>query len=357
MRLKRVILGLVLLVNLLYGEKSNLDYFKAHIEFREKTFNVPSTKMKYNVGIKIKSHEIVNEVCQITYDIFPYFKPLWAKAPFFPSFDSKNNNKFYLKQGKGRKYEFPTMQLRISYVSENECETIFRSLKVTNGKSIRFLGADLKSSLDKLKDKRFNRNRGTVKFGSVIEKVIKKCLVQQRIYIFKKSSILNDKSITIHIEDLCYGDSKIGSCFEKDLLLELNNNNLSVISSSDINSTELTRQKGEVSNSYLLFFEKFKNMFNDTKTKKESFSRDIKVKVENIERFKYTDNRYYLYFYNTKESCNKDNDYLSKVNIKESFIEDIGTKKINSEYKWLKGRSFDKCIEGFVDSEKLKFGI
>jgi len=356
MRLKRVILGLVLLVNLLYGEKSNLDYFKAYIDFKKNIFKKPSHEMNYNVGIKIKSHEIVNEVCQITYDIFPYFKPLWAKAPYFPSFNS-DSKRFDLKQGKGRRYEFPTMQLKIFNVSGNECEKIFSSLKVTNGKTIRFLGADLKSSREKLKDKRFNSNRYTVKFGSVIEKVIKECLVQQKIYILKKSSILANKSITIYIEDLCYRDSKIGSCFEKDLLLELNNNNLSVIGSSDINSTELTRQKGEVSNSYLLFFEKFKNIFNDTKTKKESFSRDIKVKVENIERFKYTDNRYYLYFYNTKESCNKDNDYLSKVNIKESFIEDIGTKKINSEYKWLKGRSFDKCIEGSVDSEKLKFGI
>ena len=334
--IKRVILGFVLLVNVVYGEKSNLEYFKTYIHFTKKIFNKPTHAMKYNVGVIINSYEMVDNECQITYDIFPYFQPLWAKAPFFPSF---KDNRFDLKQGKGKVHKFPKMQLKIADADESMCKFIYDSLKKTNSKTQRFSTKMLKDSREKLRNKRFDNHDVTVKFGSLIERVIKKCLAYKEIYVFKKSSILETKSATILIKDLCYSKSAIDSCQGDDLVLSLNNN---VLQPNELSETPS-----------ISFFEKVKNIFtsNDTKTKKTVPSKTIKVKVENLERFKYSDQRYYLYFYNSRESCNQDTEYLlSKVKIKESFIDDINNREIDSHYKWLKGR-------GFVDNQKLKFGI
>lgn len=324
---------LIIIFNNLLFSMDNIFYFKSYIHPSKKLGNLKNS-IKYNFICKYHKVVFGDNVGTFSFYIIPFFQnPINGYEENIFSFYKKRKGYYGLSKKKKliQNNKYPKLEVKIYNINLFETDKI--DLMIQDVKEKNIVKENLKlEKRQTLKDARFDNDSNTMKLGSLIERVVEKAIENQEIYFLKKIFDNKDYDVDIIINDLCYGEARIDSCINDDLYLKLNYGQLKKISSSKLET---------------------KPKFS---TKKKNHKK-LNIKIENIERFKYSDNRYYLYFYNTKESCNKDKGYLSKVNIKESFIEDIGNKKIKSEYKWLKGRSFDKCIEGFVDSEKLKFGI
>jgi len=298
---------------------SNLSYFKKSI-FSEKKLG---ENIEYNIAVIYQKSEALSpSVCSIKYTLIPFFVNKENGEKFFAIHQEE-----YLLEDKIDKnsLEYPLLELKINMQEDTNCSKIYTSLlKIKETKTlgklriIRLLAKNKLVKKEFLKNGKFNANKQRISFGTVIEKSFLDVIKEHRIYFLKD----NNNTIDILVKDLCYGNQKTDFCIGNDLVLKLKSGDLQKKSSSRLVETH-----------------------------------KVKVKIENIERFKFIDGRYYLYFYDSKKACNKDKEYQSKVNIKESFVTDIKSKIVDSQYKWLKGREFNNCIQGSIYNSQLKFGI
>jgi len=316
MRYKIVILiGLINLLN----ANSNLSYFKKNI-FSE---NKLGENIEYNIAVIYQKSEVLSPaVCTIKYTLIPFFINKEDGKKFF----SVHQEEYLLEDKIDKKsLEYPILELKVNMKKDITCSEIYTSLLKTKetknlGKLriIRLLAKNRLAKKEFLKNGKFNENKKRISFGRVVEKSFLDTIKDNRLYFLKD----NNSTIDILVKDLCYGNQKTDFCIGNNLVLKLKSGNLQKVSSSRLVETH-----------------------------------KVKVKIENIERFQYSDGRYYLYFYNSKKACNKDKEYQSKINIKESFIVDIESRTIDSQYKWLKGIKFNNCIQGSIYNNQLKFGM
>ena len=340
----RVLLLIIVSSTLLFSV-DNLSYFKKYILISKK-ISKPTDPISYNMMVQYDRVEFTKTTEKgigiFYFYIIPYLHFNKYHGKHFLSISKKNKKYYNLKQDYPHSYSYPELRLKISHISLKALDKLESKFK--NSKILRFLLVNLKA--DKrmnLKDNRFTNDRNTMKLGSIIERVVSKSIENKSIYFLEKVLDTKKYKMEVVIDDLCYGENRIDSCVGDDLHLTWKNGVLEKIISEEPISISSKKKKTSLNKKHL--------------TKKKKNYGNKKVKVDNVERFKYSNGKYYLYFYTTKESCQEDTAFESKVNIKESFVSDINGQMIDGNYQWLKGRSIEKCFNGVIDNDELYFGI
>ena len=326
-------IGILLIVtstSLLFS-MDNIFYIKKYIHPSSKLGN-PTNNVNYNIFLQYDKvmFDKQNKIGIFYFYMTPYFKNKNNKNIFYVYKKSKNTYNLTEKKRLIKSDKYPKLKIEVHNVNKNILIELDEKIKKIKEKIFLQRNIEEKKRMD-LKDSRFDNDSNTMKLGSIIERVFDSAIENQEIDFLKKVFEDEKNNINVVIYDLCYGESKIDSCIENDLYLKLNHGQLKKISSSKLEIKEF-------------------------KTKKKNHKK-LNIKIENIERFQYSDGRYYLYFYDKEKSCIEDKEYKSSISIKESFIDDIETKMIDSQYKWLKGRKIEKCFNGIVRSNQLYFGF
>ena len=80
----------------------------------------------------------------------------------------------------------------------------------------------------------------------------------------------------------------------------------------------------------------------------------VKIDIDNLERFKYTDNYFYIYPYKDKESCQVRKNTKDKIMFRSDI--EINNVKICEEYVWIRGVE-TQCFDGENSGNMLTFEI